>query len=302
MIRTITVTNHVGDTLMMELTNPYASGFLITNVTGLGPMKASINTTELATMDGARYNSSRASQRNIVFYLEFLAGSKTIEEVRLDSYRYFPVKREVRISVETDTRIAEVTGYVESNEPDIFSEKEGCQISIMCPDPYFYKFGLNRAIITGVEPAFEFPFENNSVTEKLINFGEIRTKRDAVIMNDGDETVGVIINVHAKNDIRNFTISNVTMGHSMRIDDDRLQALIGSMISSGDDIIIDTTRGRKSILLRRRGRRINILNTLKRPLTWLQLQRGENVFYYDAEIGRDEIECSIDYQVVYEGM
>lgn len=302
MIRSISITNHTGDSLVLELSNPYDSGFLITDISGLGPMKANINTTELATMDGALFNSSRATSRNIVFQFTFVNHYKTIEQIRMDSYKYFPVKRPITILVQTDSRLAEIVGYVESNEPTIFSKDEGCQVSVVCPDPYFHAFQMNRTIFSGVDPLFEFPFENNSLEEKLINFGEIHQRADAMIFNDGDEDVGVTIMVHIKGEVRNFVIWNVTMNQTMGIDDEKLEKLTGSTLKAGDDLIIETSRRKKSAILKRRGRRTNILNCLKKPIAWLQLQRGENVFAYTADVGQLLIEFTIENRVVYEGV
>ena len=47
---------------------------------------------------------------------------------------------------------------------------ETTQISIVCPDPYFYSAGpdgTNTTIFYGVEPLFEFAFSNESLTESL---------------------------------------------------------------------------------------------------------------------------------------
>lgn len=60
-----------------------------------------------------------------------------IERSRHQSYRYFPVKKPVTLTFETDTRTSQITGYVESNDPDIFSDREGTKISIVCPQPFF---------------------------------------------------------------------------------------------------------------------------------------------------------------------
>lgn len=72
MLRAVTVTNFKGESLRMELSKPEDSGLLIYNITGLGSSPAVINSTEMATMDGARFNSSRAQTRNIVFTLAFV--------------------------------------------------------------------------------------------------------------------------------------------------------------------------------------------------------------------------------------
>ena len=68
MIYSFTITNYLGDTIKLTLREPALSGFLIKSVTGLGPVKANINTTEVATNDGSKFNSARLTQRNIVFH------------------------------------------------------------------------------------------------------------------------------------------------------------------------------------------------------------------------------------------
>ena len=136
MIKSITVTNYLGDSLVLDLARPELSGFVVKSVTGLGAGKSTINTTEVATNDGSIYNSARLSSRNIVLSLAFL-WKPTIEDVRHLSYKFFPIKRMVTLLIETDNRLAQITGYVESNEPTIFSKDEGSDISIICPDPFF---------------------------------------------------------------------------------------------------------------------------------------------------------------------
>ena len=37
MIKSVTVTNYLGESLKMKLTNPYDSGIAITDITGIGP-------------------------------------------------------------------------------------------------------------------------------------------------------------------------------------------------------------------------------------------------------------------------
>ena len=72
MIYSIVVTNYLGDRIKLELGKPDVSGFLIKSVTGLGPVKATVNTTEVVTNDGSMFNSARLSQRNIVFQIVFV--------------------------------------------------------------------------------------------------------------------------------------------------------------------------------------------------------------------------------------
>lgn len=136
MIKSITVTNYLGDSIKLDLARPEESGFVVTSVTGLGSGKANINMTEIATNDGSLYNSSRLPSRNIVISLKYLWQS-TIEDVRQLSYKFFPIKKKLTLLIETDNRQAEIEGYTEANDPNIFSKDEGSDISIVCPNPFF---------------------------------------------------------------------------------------------------------------------------------------------------------------------
>ena len=265
MIKSVTVTNYLGEWIKINLADDDPEhGLLIKSIEGLGPAKADVNTTNLATNDGSLYNSARLEERNIVMQLYFTEAPR-IEDARQTTYKYFPIKKFLDFFVETDNRIVRTKGYVESNEPNIFSEQESSQISIVCPDPYFYSAGENGNNVTifyGVEPLFEFEFDNNSLDEDLIEFGSIENQTERSVYYDGDAEIGVTITIHAIGEARNITIYNTGTREVMRIDTDKLEALTGSGIISGDDIIITTVRGEKSIRLLRTGRYTNILNCL----------------------------------------
>ena len=176
MIREIKITNFNNDTKTLYLNQPEASGFAIEKVNGLGPIKANIITTNIANLDGAIFNSAHANYRNIVFSIYFV-GIPDIEDARMASYRWFYKKQKIKIRVKTDSRECECIGYVESNEPDIFSKKEKTTISIICPDPYLYSVSETEYNFSGINSYFEFPFSNESVQDKLIKFGEYETKK-----------------------------------------------------------------------------------------------------------------------------
>ena len=72
MIRAVTVTNYLGESKRFELAFPEKSGFAVQSISGLGPSKADINTTEISTNDGSLYNSARVNSRNIVMSLKLM--------------------------------------------------------------------------------------------------------------------------------------------------------------------------------------------------------------------------------------
>lgn len=304
MIESITVTNYLGESLFLELKDPYTTGFIVREVKGLGPVKGSINATDMATNDGAIFNSSRINKRNIVLTLRFLDGHGThsIEELRQLTYKYFPVKRKLTFLVKSDEREAYATGYVEANEINIWSDKEEAQISIICPDPYFYSLATDRTTFYGVTYEFEFPFSNESLFDKMIEFGSIEIKKENSVYYTGDSETGVTINIHAIGEVRNLTIYNVGTRESMNINTDMIQTLTGAGITSGDDIIISTVKGNKYIRLLRAGTTYNILNCLGKDADWFQLAKGDNIFTFIADYGESNLQFNIQSQVIYEGV
>lgn len=304
MIKSITVTNYLGDSIKLDLARPENTGFAIKSITGLGPGKATINTTEVSTNDGGQYNSARLSNRNIVLSLKYLWTDKqSIEEARQLSYKYFPIKKKVTLLIETDNRKAEIEGYVESNDPNIFSKDEGSDISIICPYPYFHATIRNAVtVFSSITPLFEFPFSNESLTENLLEFGSIKGIVEAVVPYDGDSEIGVTLTIHAKGVARNVAIYNTDTREVMRIDTDKLEVMTGSIIVDQDAIIICTIKGKKSVSLIRNGITTNILNCLTKDSDWFQLSKGDNTFAYTAEEGITNLELQIEHQTIYEGV
>ena len=307
MIYSFAITNYLGDRIKLELGKPEVSGFLIKSVTGLGPVKANVNTTEVVTNDGSMFNSARLSQRNIVFQLAFVETvyGESIEDIRQKSYKYFPAKKSVEIVVETDNRYVRIKGYVESNEPNIFSSQEGTQISIICPDPYFYSAGEDGNNVTDfytIDPVFEFPFSNESLTDPLLVFGEIQIKTEGVITYHGDSEIGVVIYIHAIGTATNINIYNTETREVMTINTTKLEKLTGKGLVASDNIVINTTKGEKSITLIREGASYNILNCLDKNTDWFTLSKGDNIFAFTAESGVTNLQFRIENQVIYEGV
>lgn len=302
MIKSVKVTNHNNESLTMELEHPEKSGLNVIDITGLGPPKATINSSEVATIDGGIFTSARTTQRNIVITLGMMF-YPTIEDSRLLTYKYFPIKKPVHLEIETDRRNAECYGYVESNVPVIFSEKEQTQISIVCPDPFFYEKGLEEVAFAGVHPLFEFPFSNESLTENLIEFGNIMDDNRAIIDYIGDVDTGVFIVVHVMSGTaENLTIWNVGTREKIRIDTAKIQRLTGITFSQGDDIEINTKTGEKYIRLLHDGKYYNIISCINKDADWFQLTTGYNTFTFVADYGTDNLMVTFHYRNAYGGI
>lgn len=328
MIQSVTITNYLGsindnlakktnqNTVHIKLRDPEPShGMLIESITGLGPVKATINRTQLATVDGSKYNSAKLEERNIVMTIIFKE-AKTIEDVRLLTYKYFPIKRKIIFSIKTEKRDARIVGYIESNEPDIFSPNEKAQISIICPDPYFYSNELVNSphVITfsGLESEFEFPFSNESLSEDLIELGRITQVVTKSFSYDGDQEIGVNMTINYLENVdtdfliyhwkNSYNPNEPTLQSMFLIKIEKLQALMGTTFLSGDSVVIDTTRGNEKIVLVRNAVEYNILNTVTRDSDWFQLAKGLNEFIFTAYGNESKLKFRVENYVIYEGV
>lgn len=299
MIKTVQITNHLGESIKLQMGGQDGSGLIIKHISGIELGTADINTTDLASQNGAEFDSAHISKRNIVFDLR-LEPNPTVEVTRMLSYRYFPLAKPVKLSFISETRSCEIYGWVESNLPNQFSKDVDSQVSVICPDPYFYSLYNYLTVFYGVIPEFEFPFGNNSLTEPLITMGSIQNKSEGTIYYTGDIETGINIIINATGPAKNITIYNTTTGEIMKIVSSKLVTLTGSDIKAGDEIRIDTNA--LTITLHRDGNIINILNCLDKDADWFQLITGDNIFMHTAEEGLNFLQFKVFNRIVYLGM
>ena len=307
MLKSVTVTNHLGKSITLELTNPEESGFYVVGITGLDPPKADISMSDIAAYDGSVFNSSRVSSRNIVISLLF--PETKVEHYRHESYRYFPIKRNVTLDFVTDTRQLSISGYVESNEVGIFSKRQGCQVSILCPDPWFYNTVNSSAeqTLSKVERIFEFEDLGNGDTwikgitsdsSYGIEFSNIIRNSSGIVNYEGDIEVGVTLRFRAFGTTGDV---NIYKGYDrLTINSSVINRITGSPIQAGDEIIVTTHQGKKSARLLRNGKYINVLSAIDKKSVWLKVSKGENEFVFTTVTSSGELSFSI--QTLYEGI
>ena len=299
MIKSISVTNHRGETLDIDLRNPWGSGLAVSSITGLNPPRANINATELSSMDGSVYNSARVVKRNIVIDF-YILEKLTIEQARHILYKYFPIKKQLKFRVKTDERDVYTTGYVESNNVGVFAKMESAQVSIICPDPYFYSSQDVSVPLNDIIGGFEFPFENPVGTESL-HFGEISVTGPVNIIYAGETSAGVNIDIHATGEVGNLRIYSVTTDQEILLDVAKLAAKTGDGIIAGDSIHINTNTGHKEVTLTRAGVKYNILSCVSLQTGWIRLDPGDNIIVYSA-IGIQNAQIYVTNKIVYEGV
>lgn len=318
MIRSIVITNHNKESLTLDLFHPEYSGIIITNIEGLGPPTARINITDMATVDGGKFSSARQQTRNIVFSFRFMM-EPTVEDVRINLYRFFPIKKMVTVRFRTDRRIAEATGYVESVTPDIFQENVTCQVSIICPDPNFYSSGDTTTLFAGVIPKFESPIYapewgiedgwpadewksgDKAVADTFI-LGDTVLETTAIFDYRGTVDTGMIMEVYATGMAENITIWNNSTREHITIDTSKIYQITGIRYDNKDTIIISTYLGDRYVKLFHEGVHYDILGSINRDADFFQLTGGVNVFSFQAERGVENLRIAFSYRTAYGGI
>lgn len=111
----------------------------IRNIEGLGPVAANVNTSKIGSMDGEVYLGSSVGKRNIVITIGINPHwTQSVADIRQMLYMQFMPKSAVRLRfTSTHLPTVDISGYVESFEPNIFSRDPEYQVSIICPQPDF---------------------------------------------------------------------------------------------------------------------------------------------------------------------
>lgn len=304
MIYSISVTNEQGETLELELAHPEKSGYAVISADGFEPPKATINKMGLGNNDGNLFNSSRIDSRTITLKLQLMEGKETVEDLRQKLYKYFLIKKQVTIVTKTDNYTLKAFGYVEKNEPDIWSKKEVVNLSIVCPDPYLYRASGNvKTSFSTVEPKFFFKFSNNSVKHPKLEMSRIEHKKYRNIKYDGDMDTGLIIVMRASGGpVKNITIFGVALKQTMKINTDKIAEIVGEGFIDKDSIEIDTRIGHKKAVLRREGKEYNVLNAITKDSDWFKITKGSNLFAYICEEGDTNLYFNIENPVCYGGI
>lgn len=277
------VENDRGDVL--ELTNNQK--YTVYKIQGLNPPQATINSSVNTTTDGSNINSVRLENRNIVIYTTI---EGNIEENRINLYRYFPVKKNVKLYFSNGARDIYIEGTVELIECDLFTNKQIAQISIVCPKPYFKDINNLVTMFSDVSRMFEFPF---SITKDGIEISAVTTNQRRSIINTGDIETGVIIKLFATGTVVNPVIYDVLK---------RTQLKLNFTMLPSDTIVINTNIGEKSIELIRDGVTTNAMGYMVQNSTWFVVESGDNIFTYDADSGNSNLQLTFTTSILYSGV
>lgn len=263
-----------------------SGGIYIDRVEGLHPVKAEHSTASSPYIDGARLNNARIGVRNVVVYLEL---QKNVEKNKAQLYALFRKKKEGTLYYKSAERDVYIKGYVEDITPDQYASPVTVQIVLVCFDPYFIDA---QAIVTEIGrnvPKLRFAL---AMTQPQ-PFGIYSENRLQTIVNDGDEELGLKIHIYASGRAELPKIFNDATGEFFEL---------SLELFAGDEIVIDTNKGKHSVTLVRAAQQFNMFNSITLGSTWLQLDVGENTFGATAETGADVLNFKLIAAERYEGV
>ena len=111
----------------------------ITNIDGLGPVTAAINTTQVGLNPGARFDSVHVDYRNIV--IEFYVISNVADNL---TELYSVIQTGTKITLQIKNKL--INCHVESIEINRTNNPVKGQISLICPDPAFRSAAKNISL------------------------------------------------------------------------------------------------------------------------------------------------------------
>ena len=311
MLYSVNVLNPSNNKLEMELTNPEKSGFVVRKIDGIGPTKSNINVYDVPSIDGGLFNSARTQARNITLTLDFMwittddHTTPLIEDARHLSYKFFPLKRKVRLEFITDYRTLYIDGYIESNEPNVFSKEEQTVISVICPDPNFYSSDVQYGYINYPDQnELEFPFDSTAGNIELSSI----PKTDSCVINyEGDNTTGVIAELyfcHHFNMSQEITMSfiNDIQSTDIIINPSKVLRTTSYKIKEGTRILINGKPGQKSVQYQMYDEYFNVFNAITLKDDWPTLYPGKNSIILKAGGSTDAIKGRIIYNTLYDGV
>lgn len=275
--------NKNGDRVDMTAT---ANQYMTSKIEGLSPPSGTISISGYAGMDGSYLNNAFIEKRNVVIPFEMRGFG--IEKRRHELYKVVKPSRYIKIYYSTKNISVYAEGIVETCEMENFEVLTKGQISIICPDIYWYSTVTQIAEYSRITGAFHFIFPDN---DEPFPIGKYNTQNIMTIVNDGDE-VGFTLEISG-GPAKNPTIYNAATDEYMQI--------LGE-IKEGDIITITTKTGNKTVTLEREGVITNIINRLVSGSTWLTLRTGENKFYVRASDGLSELKVRLIHRNAYLGV
>lgn len=249
MLTKVEARNNQGALLTLPLMD-VSEGFIIQDIEGLDPVKATLVSSSFANLDGEQYHSARREKRNLLFTLGLEPDyvSQSVKGLRDRLYGHFMPKSNVNLRFFSDDfPIVDISGRVETFEAPLFAKEPEAKLSLLCFNPDFY-----------------------DSTPVLFNGGTVPDDVEVIVNYDGTVESGIIFQILVDRTINGFTIFSRSADNTIRSLD------FVAALQAGDVVEVNTSSGSKGAKLIRAGVGTSILYGVSPYSSWLELFPGVN--------------------------
>jgi hypothetical protein len=269
-------------------------GIVIESIEGIYAFTGQVLTSPYSQTNGDRYKNSRATKRNIVvqgkIYDDFWDNRQLMYRV----FRLGSVGRFCYMEPGKDNRYADY--YVENVEIDQDPYRGQYQISLICPDPFFYA-GKDEYIDLAAWIS-DFTFEHCFLAEgEEIGHRETSMIKEVENLN-GVDGIGMKIILTASGDVTNPYVYLYETGERIAIGTTNNPYTL----TSAKRVEIDTTTGKKNIVQIESNVRTRINEYLDPNSSFFQLKAGKNTIGYNAAENVGYMNVHIEYKMRYLGV
>lgn len=287
------------DNLILVFDSVHSPGILIESADGIYSFEADVSTSPYSQTHGSKYKTTRVPQRNIVINGKIFVDKDTpsFHDNRQLIYKVFrPGSKGVFTYYETNEENRLADYYVESVTIDQEWHLGDFQISLICPDPFFY--GTEDITVNLASWTSGWTFPHNFIAS-----GEPMGERSATMIKElqnknGVSGIGLKITMSCTGDVLNPYIYMYETGERITIGTEDMPFTL----SSGQVITIDTTTGEKSITMTQQGIEASVIAYLDPASAFFQLDAGINTIGYNAESGAENLMVKVQYRMRYLGV
>jgi len=247
----IEVRNVAGSLLTLFL-DDITDGYILEDITGLDPVKATLVSSSFANLDGTQFQSARRENRNLVLRIGLEPmdyATQSVRGLRKTLYQYFMPKRVVDIRFfMTDGLVVKIVGRVEDFPAPLFTDQPRADISILCFDPDFLE-----------------------LTPTTVSHNTVADTSTFSVTYDGTVETGLLFTLNVNRTLSEFTIYNTGpdgVTHSLDFQ---------ASLVAGDVVKISTVPGSKYATLTRASTDSSVLYGVSPQASWIQLDQGVNV-------------------------
>ena len=301
----LTYTNELGNSITFSALGLYH----MKNVTGLSDMKNTIFSISAMGQDGDTYVGSRIESRDIEI-VGAIRSRNTLEVQNLRRRLYQTMNPKLKATLTyTYGAFSRVIDCTPDNAP-VFRNGPVLQeftIQLSCLNPFWRDPAEIRMDMAAWYGLFEFELEipmggpltvsGDQPARAGIQGGiEMGSREPSLILNvhnDGDVPTGMRVDFRATGSVVNPELFNLVTREFL---------LFNMTLIAGDVLSVSTHFANKTIILYRGGVEINAFRYFDADSTFIQLNVGDNIFRYGADVNSENLEVSIYFNNQYLGV